>query len=160
ASPRGALPDSCALHGRLTFSVRGPYLQAATAIVIGIDRELASLEQRLHTTIDEFLRRLAAVKFRREFDDDRRLYGPVEHQARITLDLGHVIAVVVDAVAIEGQRRIAEQQHGVGDVALAMLCGRGRSLGRDLRPTGGFAIDDILPLADRGPARRGNGVLD
>src|SRR5262249_35397537 len=98
--PGRGLPDSCALHGLLAFRIRGPYLQAATAIVIGIDRELAALEQRLHAAVDEFPRRLAAVKFRREFDDERRLQRPVEHEPRITLDLGHVIAVVMDAVAI------------------------------------------------------------
>ena len=32
--------------------------------------------------------------------------------ARITLDPGDVIAVVMDAVAVEGQRRVAKQQYG------------------------------------------------
>src|SRR5262249_23281100 len=78
------LPRRGALHGGLAFRIRGPHLHAAAGIVIGIDRELAAFEQRLHAAIDEFLRRLAAVQFRREFDDERRLQRAVEHEARIT----------------------------------------------------------------------------
>jgi len=71
----------------------------------------------------------------------------VEDQAGIALDLGDVVAVVMDAVAVEGQRRIAKQQHGIGHVAFAMHCDRrrrgfarrGRLRGRHV------AINDILP---------------
>src|SRR5262249_4743245 len=98
APPSGALPDGRALHRRLPIGIRGPHLHAAGAIVIGIDRELATLEQRLHAAVGEFLRRLAAMQFCSEFDDERRLQRAVEHQTRISLHLGHVIAVVMDAV--------------------------------------------------------------
>src|SRR4029434_2446410 len=75
APPSGALPDGSALHGRLSFRIRGPHLHAAGVIVIGIDREFAALEQWLHAAIDELLRRLAAMQFCSEFDDERRLQG-------------------------------------------------------------------------------------
>ena len=132
------------------------------AVVAGIDRELAALEQRLQAAIDEFPRRLAAVQLGREFDDERRLQRAVEDQARIALDLGDVVAVVMDAVAVEGQRRITKQQHGIGEVALAMLRRRrrGRRLWRHLRPAGRLAIDDVVALLDRDAARRGDDVID
>src|SRR5438874_2634849 len=51
---RSQSPRCHALHGRLSFRIRGPDLHAPTAIIVGIDRELAALEQRLHAAIDEF----------------------------------------------------------------------------------------------------------
>ena len=48
----------------------------------------------------------------------RREQRPVDDEPGIALDLGDVAPVVVDAVAVEGQGRVAEQQHVVGvDVA-------------------------------------------
>ena len=49
-----------------------------------------------------------------QVEQQRRGQRAVHDQPRIALDLGDVAAVVVDAVAVEGQRRVAEQQHGVG----------------------------------------------
>src|SRR4051812_42739526 len=56
------LPARRALHGRLSLGVRDPQVQACARFV-GVDRELAPLEQRLHAAIAEFLRRDTAVKF-------------------------------------------------------------------------------------------------
>ena len=72
------------------------------------------------------------MKFCGEFHDKGRLQRAVEDQAGIALDLGDVVAVVMDAVAIEGQRRIAKQQHRIGHVAFAVLrrWRRRRRLGR------------------------------
>ena len=74
-----------------------------------------------------------------EFDQESRLHRAVEDQAGIALDLGDIVAVVVDAVAVEGQRRIAEQQHLIGHVAFAMFCGGGGDGG--LAGAAGRAVD-------------------
>src|SRR5437899_10104208 len=154
-------PHRRALHRRLPFRVRGPQLHALAA-VIGVDGKFRALEQRLEAAIRKLLRRFAGTKLGRHLDDERRLQRSVEDQARIALDLGDVVAVVVDAVAVEGQRGIAEQQHGIGDMGLAVLRlrRRGRGLcGRGL-PARDLAIDDVLSLADGCAARRGDAVLD
>ena len=59
--------------------------------------------------------RCAAQQVQQQRGDQRAVHD----QARIALDLGDVAAVVVDAVAVEGQRRVAEQQHRVGHDARA-----------------------------------------
>ncbi len=81
----------------------------------------------------------------------RRLQRAMDDQAGIAFDLGDVVAVIMNAVAVEGQRGIAEQQHRIGEMA----CGdvvqalplpapvmRRKTVRRLL------AIDDVLPLAD------------
>ena len=74
----------------------------------------------------------------------------VHDQAGIALLLRHVLAVIVDAVAVEGERAVAEQQHVVGhDPALPGCRGLGgdgrRRLGARLRRGD---IDDVV-LKDR-----------
>ena len=68
-----------------------------------------SVESRAHRleakARDLVQRRMTAQQVHQQRRDQR----PVDDQARIALDLGHVAPVVVDAVAVEGQRRIAEQ---------------------------------------------------
>src|SRR6185312_6060221 len=93
------------LHRGLALGIGGPQLHAG-GIVVGVDGELAAFEQRLHAAIAELFRRRAAMQLRRQFHDERRLQRAVENQAGIALDLGDVVAVVMDAVAVEGQRRI------------------------------------------------------
>ncbi len=104
------------------------------------------------------------MQLRGEFDQQRGLHRAVDDQAGITFDLGDVVAVVMDAVAVEGQRRVAKQQHRIGHMAFAMLGGQRRR-----RRLGGrgvlairrhVAIDDVLPLADGEAARRGDDVVD
>src|SRR5437660_2965015 len=114
-------PRRRSLHGRLARGVCGPQFHAGGGVV-GVDGELAAFEQRLHAAIAEFLRRLTVVQLGCEFDDQRRLQWAVEDQAGITLDPGDVVAVVMDTVAVEGQCRIAEQQHWIGDVGFPMSC--------------------------------------
>src|SRR5579862_2948142 len=143
------LPRRRPLHRRLAGIVRGPQLHAG-AIVIGVDGELAAFEQGLHAAIGEFFRRPAAAELGRQLDDERCLQRAVEDQSGIALDLGDIVAVVMDSMTVEGQRRIAEQQHRIGDMRLAVL--------RDWRWWRGFwrggwraahfAIDDVLVLAD------------
>src|SRR6202041_1469212 len=85
------LPRRRALHGRLSFRIRRPCFHAVRRLV-GIDRELAAFEQRLHSAIGEFLRHDAA-QFGGELDLQRGLHRSVEDQTGITLDLGDVVAV-------------------------------------------------------------------
>src|SRR5581483_10268616 len=106
------LPRRRALHRRLAGVVRGPQLRRC-AIVIGVDGELASFEQRLHAAIGEFFGRPAAAQPCRHLDDEGGLQRPMEDQPGIALDFGDIVAVVMDAMAVEGQRRIAEQEHGI-----------------------------------------------
>src|SRR5712671_1526191 len=155
-------PRRGTLHRRLTSRIRGPKLHAGAGLV-GIDAELAAFEQRLHAAIAEFLWRSAAMQLPREFHQERRLHRAVEDQAGIALDLGDVVAIVMDAMAVERQRRIAKQQDGVSHVAFAVLRGRRRRRWFDW--PGCWAgrhipIDNILPLADGGSARRRDEVFD
>ena len=85
----------------------------------------------------------------------------VDDESRIALDTLRIVAVVVDAVGVEGERRIAEQEYRIGRQAAHRVgglgfdcCGR-RGRGRCCR---GFAKDDVLLLADRGDAIRRNVV--
>ncbi|KQP18282.1 hypothetical protein ASF43_10695 [Pseudorhodoferax sp. Leaf267] len=75
----------------------------------------------------------------------------VHDQAGVALDLGHILAVVVDAVAVEGQRGIAEQQHVVGNDAAHPrgVDGGRRRRGRGLARGVHVAVDDVVLLQDR-----------
>ena len=55
-------------------------------------------------------RQLAAQQIEQQGSDQRAMHD----EAGVALDFGDVLAVVMDAVAIEGQGRIAKQQHRVG----------------------------------------------
>ncbi|KAG1457938.1 hypothetical protein G6F57_014795 [Rhizopus arrhizus] len=76
----------------------------------------------------------------------------VHHQAGIALGAGHVGMVIMDAMTVEGHRRIAEQQHGRGIDRIAPLrLGRGfaaRKRGRRRLP-----VDDVLLFQDDDLAR-------
>jgi hypothetical protein len=75
---------------------------------------------------------LAAQQVHQQRGDQRAVHD----QARVALDLGDVAAVVVDAVAVEGERAVAEQQHVVGhDLALPGGAG-GRGLRRRVHVAG------------------------
>src|SRR6202171_4381549 len=89
-SPRGS-----ALHRGLTGRIRRPQVHAGAGVV-GVDAELAAFEQRLHAAIAELLRRRAAMELRRKLHQKRRLHRAVEDQPGIALDLGDVVAVVMD----------------------------------------------------------------
>src|SRR5262245_25494711 len=68
----------------------------------------------------------------------------------------------MDAVAVERQRGIAKQQHGIGDMSLAMLCRRrGRwGLRRHLRAAGRLAVDDVMAFPDGNAARARDFVMN
>jgi hypothetical protein len=95
---------------------------------------------------------------RRQPGHQGRLQGAVHHQALITLLGDGVGAVVVDAVAVEGERREAEQQHRPGGPFLPPVGGLGRRRrqrrsGGGGAGGGGLAVDQVLALADRHTVR-------
>ena len=104
------------------------------------------------------IRQLAAQQVQQQRGDQR----PVHDQAGVALDLGHVLAVVVDAVAVEGQRRIAEQRHRIRRDAArpGLLAGKRRRLrrGRRLARLRGAAIHDVM-LLGQGQAARIQGLV-
>src|SRR5690606_31761150 len=75
----------------------------------------------------------------------------VHHQARVALGLGDVGPVVMNAVAIEGDRRIAEQQRRSGLDPLAPVAFRHWITAGELW-RGRLAVDDVLLLTDGQPA--------
>ena len=117
---------------------------------------LMSNSGRTRGTRSARLRRRAAAR-RKQIEQQRRDHRTVHDQARIPLDLGDVAAVVVDAMTVERQRRIAEQQHVVRHPVAFPCAWRGRSLGRrrDVIGLGRLAINDVVELGERErPARR------
>ena len=127
--------------------------------------------EQLHALADEHRRQRARViaRDRTAKDRPRRLHqhqrdqAAVDDERGIALDLPGVRQVVVDAVGIVGQRRIAEELHRVGLPFHRMigLLGRGLSLGlhrglaRAVRRRGKrLAIDQVLLLGDRHPRAR------
>ena len=77
--------------------------------------------------------------------------GAVHDEAGVALHLGDVLAVVVNAVTVEGEGRVAKQQHIVGhDAPLpGPLSGRGlRWRSHIIRP-GGCAVNDVVVLGER-----------
>ena len=94
-----------------------------------------------------------------QVEQQRRDQRAVHDQARIALDLGDVAAVVVDAVAVEGQRRVAEQQHRRRARSRARRPRRSARRWR-LAPAspgcGGVAVDDVVLFGQRDAARVGD----
>jgi hypothetical protein len=75
----------------------------------------------------------------------------MHHQTGIALGPGDISAVVMDAVAVEGQRGIAEQQHVVGDDPPRPLgiLRRGCRCRRRFARLRQVAVDDVVFLVDR-----------
>src|SRR3954451_24700706 len=70
----------------------------------------------------------------------------MNNKARIALDLRGVTAVIMNAMTIEGQRRVAEQERRRG-VDLALMRARLGGCWRFGRPTRiGTAVDNVLAL--------------
>lgn len=77
----------------------------------------------------------------------------MHHQPAIALDVCRIRPIVMDAVAVEGQRAVAHQQHRIGGQAARTVPRSGIETGRfgPRRPgsgAGGFAIDQRLRFAD------------
>ena len=75
---------------------------------------------------------------------------PVHHQPRVTFDLSNVLAVVVDAVPVEGEGAVAKEQHVIWPPLLAPNSAGGGSDGWR-RHIGGLlriAVNDVVELGD------------
>ena len=100
---------------------------------------------------------LPPCQLRAEFDQQRGLQRAVHDQAGITFYLGNVVAIVMDAMAIEGQCGVAEQQHRIRYVGFAVRrCWRRRGLcgSRVLAARRDIPKDDVMALADGRAALR------
>ena len=92
-------------------------------------------------------RQLVAQQVHQQRGDQRAVHD----QARVALDLGDILAIVVNAVAVEGQRRIAKQQHLVRHDAPRpdRLRRRGHGLRRHIVRRGCAAVDDVVVFGQR-----------
>lgn len=80
----------------------------------------------------------------------RRLQRAVHDQPGVAFLTGDIGLVIVDAMAVEGERGVAEQEYGICCNLLAVRAGRG-GVGLGLWRSGiDTAIDDVLALGDRG----------
>ena len=86
-----------------------------------------------------------------QIEHKRRGKRPVDNQSRVTLHYPRVGKVVVDAVAVEGQGRVAEQKSRIGIDGPSPWClGRRRFLRRGRCAGGGIIpINQILFLDQR-----------
>src|ERR1019366_6491849 len=102
------------LHRERAFVVARPEREPPLALGPSAQRERVDVEQRAdgleRETPDDRLRVFATKQIEQQGGDQR----PMHDQARIALDLGDVAAVVVDAVAVEGEGRITKEQDVVG----------------------------------------------
>ena len=78
-----------------------------------LDPDRLTASQRRHPPISE-RRRTGPQHPCCQVQHPRRLHRSMHHQIVIAFDPGRVGAVIMDAVSVEGQRRIAKQQHRVG----------------------------------------------
>ena len=71
-------------------------------------------------------------------------------EAGVALDFGDVFAVVVNAVTVECQRRVAEQQNVIRhDVALPCKCGLCRcGCGHYVGRPGGIAVHNVVVFGE------------
>src|SRR5919206_4242586 len=102
------------LHGEVPLVVARPQRDAAVAVVPAAKREAMDVEQGADGLELEApysgLRKLATQQVDQQGRDQR----PVHDQARVAFRVGGVGPVIVDAVTVEGQRGIAEEEHRVG----------------------------------------------
>ena len=94
-----------------------------------VDRERRNVEQRAHGAERKARDGRASGRSRRSRSSSSvAISGPCTTRPGIALHLGDVAAVVMDPVAVERQRRIAEQQHVVGIGSCAPTPRRRRAL--------------------------------
>src|ERR1700752_3133808 len=111
-SGRGCLGERRRIHGEPAFMIAGPQVKRpAVRLRLAADEERVRVEDRAHRAElelhDSRLRQLPA----QQIDQQRREQRTMHDQAGVALDLRHIAAIVVNAVAVERERRIAEQQH-------------------------------------------------
>ena len=119
-----------------------------SAARLAVDLERVQVEGRAYRPEAEGgdigARRVASQQVQQQRGEQR----PVDDETGVALDLGDVAAVVVDAVPVEGQRRVAEQQDVVrDDRALPRGTGRrGRGRRFDLAGLLLRPVDDVVVL--------------
>src|SRR5256885_1282866 len=120
----------------------GPQLRTNSPAALAGRAQRAELELR-----DSRLRQLPAQQIDEQGRDQRTMHD----QAGVALDLRHITAIVVDAVAVERERRIAEQQHLVRYPLLLPggCAGNGARSGRDVGRLCRFAVDNVVELGQR-----------
>ena len=138
-------------HRQPTVVAARPEVDGGAAVEAAAELERVDVEQRLHRLEGEAPDDQARALPPRLVDQQGGDQRPVDDQPRIALDLGDVAAVVVDAVAVEGERRVAEQQHRIGR---HRPCGR--LVGRRAAPAGArrarlrqVAVDDVVLLGEQ-----------
>nr|ABZ06105.1 hypothetical protein ALOHA_HF4000005I08ctg1g32 [uncultured marine microorganism HF4000_005I08] len=143
--------------------VERPQRRPVAVLRIAADGERAQIEDRALGPVIEAAQPgfwvFPPAKVHQQGRDQRPMYD----QPRIAFFPLHVVPVVVDAVAVEDQRRITEQQHRVRlDPALPLGFPRrfarefpwGRRLGG--APDGRATIDDIVLFLDGDAPRAGH----
>ena len=97
------------------------------------------------------LGQVLAQQIHQQSSDQRAMHD----QAGVALDLGDITAVVMNPVAIEGQRRVAKQQHVVGpDHARPLrIAWRGQRWRRRIARLRVGTVNDVVFLAHSQPLR-------
>src|SRR2546422_8572729 len=151
-SGRGCFDERRRIHGQPAFMVAGPQVKRpAVGLRLAADEEGVNVEDRAHRAEleprDSRIRQLPA----QQIDEERRDQRTMHDQARVALDLRHITAIVVDAVAVERERRIAEQQHLVRYPLLLPggCAGNGVRRNGDVGRLRRLAVDDVLELGQR-----------
>src|SRR6266480_746003 len=151
-SGRGCFDERRRMHGEPAFMVAGPQVKRpAVGLRLAADEEGTGVEDRAQRAElelrDPRLRQLPA----QQIDEQRRDQRTMHDQAGVALDLRHITAIVVDAVAVERERRIAEQQYLVRYPLLLPggCAGNGARSGRDVGRLCRLAVDDVVELGQR-----------
>src|SRR6185436_4011800 len=148
---RGSAQRGSRVHREPALMVLGPQLDGlAVVLKLAVDAERVQVERRPDgleaERRDVGLGQAAPHQVHQQRGDQR----PVHDQSGIALDFGDVLAVVVDPVAVERERRVSEQQDVIGhDLALPSRPGLS-VLGRRLDVAGalGVAVHDVVELDD------------
>src|SRR6266446_1982125 len=151
-SGRGCFDERRRIHGQPAFMVAGPQVKSpAVRLRLAADEKVVEVEDRAQRAElevrDSRLRQLPA----QQIDEQGREQRTMHDQAGVALDLRRIAAIVVDAVAVERERRIAEEDYFIRHPLLLPGGCAGRSLGRksDVGRLCRFAVDDVVELGQR-----------
>src|SRR6267143_4332092 len=151
-SGRGGFDERRRIHGQPAFMIAGPQVKRpAVRLRLAADEESVEVEDRAHRAElelrDSRIRQLPA----QQVDEERGDQRTVDDQARVALDLRYITAIVVDAVAVERERRIAEEERLIRHpLLLPGGCGgRGLRRGSDIGRLRRLAVDDVVKLGQR-----------
>src|SRR6202030_490056 len=143
--------DRRRVHGQPSFMIPGPELHGVALAGAGAYRKRFKIAQRPDGLELESgyggLGHFPAQEVEQERGDQRAM----DHETRIAFDLGDIAAIVVNAVAIEGECRISKEQYRVGSYLALPRPRLGRQCGRRRGGAGGrcVAIDEIVEFDKR-----------